>query len=166
MRLRVRDQIRAGAAVALACSLGVAPAAAAGTWRAMTVDDLAALPVVQVTVPTPPGHSGPAQHTFEGPLLWTVLDRAGAIESGRERDQVRQIVVATGRDGYTAVLGLGEIAPNFEGKQVVVAERMDGQPLGPDHLRLVVPGDVHGGRSVHDLAGIAVVAPREAERRR
>jgi hypothetical protein len=41
------------------------------------------------------------------------------------REQVSQSVVILGRDGYRAVLALGEIAPEFEGKQVILAERMD-----------------------------------------
>ena len=137
---------------------GVVIAAGAASGHLITPDELASLPAVQVQVPGGPGH-GPPLRVFEGPLLWTVLGRAGAIDAGRMHDQVRQTVLVTGRDGYTATLALGEIAPEFENKQVIVAERVDGQPLGPEHLRLVVPGDRRGGRGVHDLMRIAVAAP-------
>jgi DMSO/TMAO reductase YedYZ molybdopterin-dependent catalytic subunit len=92
--------------------------------------------------------------------LWTVLDRAGVVGAAKVREQVRQAVLVTGTDGYTAILALGEIAPELEGKQVIVAERMDGQPLSPDHLRIVVPGDKRGARGVHDLARIVVTVPQ------
>ena len=100
---------------------------------------------------------GTRQASFEGPLLWTVLDHAHVVPA-KPGDQVRRIVVLAGRDGYIAVLALGEIAPDFENKQVVLAEKMDGQPLGSEHFRIVVPGDKRGGRSVRDLMRIDVIA--------
>ena len=140
---------------------GIVGAAGAASGRLVTPAELAALPTVQLQVPVGAGQ-GSRQRSFEGPLLWTVLGRAGAIDAGRMHDQVRQTVLVTGRDGYTAILALGEIAPEFENKQVIVAERLDGQPLDPEHLRLVVPGDRRGGRGVHDLTRIVVAGPAAA----
>ena len=80
--------------------------------------------------------------------------------SAKFRDQVHQAVVVTGSDGYSVVLALGEISPEFEGKQVIVAGRQDGQPLGVGHFRLVVPGEKRAGRSARDLVRISVIAPR------
>jgi len=105
---------------------------------------------------------GPDKATFEGPLLWTVLDEAGAIGHAKPGEQGREIVLLTGHDGYTAILGLGEIAPSFEGKSVILADRMDGHPLGAGHFRIVVPGDQRAARSVRDLADIAILAPHAA----
>ena len=116
------------------------------------------MPAVKLALAFETEH-GPQQAEFEGPLLWTVLAQANAVDPAMAREQVRQSVLITGSDGYSAVLGLGEISPSFEGKQVIIAERMDGQPLGPGHLRLVVPGDRRGGRSVRDVAGIAILRP-------
>ena len=62
------------------------------------------------------------------------------------------------RDGYHAVLAVGEIAPEFEAKQVILSERMDGKPLDADHLRVVVPLDKRGSRSVRDVVRIEVTA--------
>ncbi len=120
----------------------------------MTMGDLDKLQAIQVT-PSFGGRGGqPA--TFEGPLLWTVLSEAHAVTFAKMGDQVRQVVSLTGSDGYTAVLGLGEISPDFEGKQVILAERMDGKPLGPDHLRVVIPGDMKGGRSVRNIVAVGI----------
>ena len=126
-----------------------------GNAAPMTADAIAALPAVTVAVSFETEH-GPRHATFEGPLLWTVLDRAGVVDPAKGREQAHQFITITGRDGYTAVLGLGEISPAFESKQVILAERMDGQALGPEHLRVVVPGDAHGGRSVHDVVRLTV----------
>ncbi len=124
----------------------------------MTADAIASLPAITVAVSFET-ERGPRHASFEGPLLWTVLDRAGAFDPAKSREQAQQFVAVTGRDGYTAVLALGEISPAFENKPVILAERMDGQALGPDHLRVVVPGDARGGRSVRDVVRLMVGSP-------
>ncbi|HEY0207031.1 MAG TPA: molybdopterin-dependent oxidoreductase, partial [Acetobacteraceae bacterium] len=135
----------------------VAPGAAAdagivvsGPGRSvrLTAAALAALPSAQVPVP--------GGRTFEGPLLWTVLAHAGAVDSTKHQGDVRGAVLLAGQDGYTAILALGELSPQFEGKQVILALRVDGQPLELGHLRVVVPGDMRGGRGVHDLVQVRV----------
>ena len=128
---------------------------ASGGSQTLSPSDLAGLPAVQVTVPFGGDHSGA---TFEGPLLWTVLAHAAAAEAAKPRDQLRMTVTVEGQDGYAAVLALGELLPEFEAKQVVLADKQDGQPLAPGHFRLVVPGDKRGGRSVKDVALVAVTA--------
>ena len=90
--------------------------------------------------------------------MWTVLQKAGVVDPAMHREQVSQSVVILGRDGYRAVLALGEIAPEFEGKQVILAERMDDQPLDAEQLRIIVPLDKRGGRSVREVARIEVSA--------
>jgi hypothetical protein len=41
----------------------------------------------------------------------------------------------TGRDGYVAVPALAEIDPDFEGKQVILAYRRNGEVLAGNELR-------------------------------
>ena len=123
----------------------------------LAVQDLAGLPAAQADVAFLTEH-GEHRASFEGPLLWAVLQKVGAVDPARPREQVSRSVVITGRDGYWAVLALAEIAPEFEGKQVLLAERMDGHALGEGHLRVVVPLDKRGGRSVRDVSQIEVTA--------
>jgi DMSO/TMAO reductase YedYZ molybdopterin-dependent catalytic subunit len=123
----------------------------------LTTEDLARLPTAKVEVAFLTEH-GERRASFDGPLLWTVLQKAGAVDPARPREQVSRTVVIVGRDGYRAALALAEISPEFEGKQVLLAERMDGKPLGEGHLRIVVPLDKRGGRSVRDVAQIEVTA--------
>lgn len=96
---------------------------------------------------------GTEQASFTGALLWSVLEHAGAL-GGDPRARLRRSVVVTGRDGYSAVLALAEIDPEFEAKPVLLAYRRDGEPLPGNELRLVVPGDHRGGRSVRAVAKI------------
>jgi hypothetical protein len=110
------------------------------------------LPAVEETVSFLTAH-GPEQASYTGALLWSVLDRAEML-GGDRRARLRRTILVTGRDGYTAVLALAEIDPEFEGKQVLLAYRRDGQPMKGHALRLVVPGDRHGGRSVRDVVRI------------
>ena len=84
-----------------------------------------------------------------------MIDSAEMSSSDR-RARLRRTIWVTGRDGYTAALALAEIDPEFEGKQVLLAYRRDGKPIDGNTLRLVVPGDRHGGRSVRDVVRIEV----------
>ncbi len=110
------------------------------------------LPVVEQAVSFQTGH-GNEQATYTGSLLWTLLERTEALSSD-PRTRLRHAITVTGRDGYVAVLALAEIDPEFEGKQVILAYRRDGQPLPGDELRLVVPGDRRGGRSVREVVKV------------
>jgi molybdopterin-dependent oxidoreductase-like protein protein len=99
---------------------------------------------------------GERQAEWTGPLLWDVLMTSGALEGVKPAEQVRLVVRVTGADGYTAVIALGEIAPQFAGHPIQIADHMNGVPI-PDHgLRLVLPGDKRGGRSVRDVIRIDI----------
>jgi DMSO/TMAO reductase YedYZ molybdopterin-dependent catalytic subunit len=124
----------------------------------LSLRELAELPTTQVQTNFLT-EDGRHAATFDGPLLWTVLQKVGVINPAKHREQVSQAIIILGRDGYRAILALGEIAPEFEGKQVILAEQMDGKPLDAEHLRVVVPVDKRGGRSVRDVARIEVATP-------
>jgi hypothetical protein len=126
-----------------------------GRTRSISLDEIAALPPVTMQVSFKAEH-GQRTGTFSGPLLWAVLQHAGLFDASAPRDRVRQVLRATGQDGYTAILALGELDPEFEGKQVILATTADGHALGIGHLRLVVPGDQRGGRSVRDVVRLSI----------
>lgn len=96
-------------------------------------------------------HGAPTK--FSGPSLWAVLRAAGAIEPDFHK-RVRQQITVTGQDGYSVTVAMGEIDPEFENKPILLATERDGTAL--DTPRLAVPGDKRPGRSVHDVASIAV----------
>jgi hypothetical protein len=110
------------------------------------------LPAVELTVLFD-SDRGTKAVSYKGPLLWSVLEDAGVLGADR-RMRIRQIIVVTGRDGYTAALALAEIDPQYEGKQVLLAYRRNGHAMDGSAVRLVVPGDRRGGRNVSDVVRI------------
>ena len=89
------------------------------------------LPAVEEKISFLTAH-GPEQARYTGALLRSVLDRAEML-GGDRRARLHRTIMVTGRDGYTAVLALAEIDPEFEGKQVLLAYRRDGQPIEDTH---------------------------------
>jgi hypothetical protein len=110
------------------------------------------LPAVELTVLFE-SDRGTEAVTYKGPLLWSVLEDAGVLGADR-RARIRQTIVVTGRDGYTAALALAEIDPQYEGKQVLLAYRRNGHAMDGSAVSLVVPGDRRGGRNVSDVVRI------------
>jgi len=86
--------------------------------------------------------------------LWTLLEKAHPIDEPGKNASLKHTLLITGRDGYAVALALGEIDPHYEGKQIIIAYEGGEPPASISSLRLVVPGDVHGGRSVRDVAKI------------
>jgi len=121
--------------------------------RTYTAAELERLPSTTVEVSFATGH-GPERATYTGELLWTLIDGAGLVDEPGTRTHLLHTIVARGRDGYAVALAVGELDPGFEGKPVIVAYARDGKPS--EGLRLVVPNDKRGGRSVTDLVSIEV----------
>ena len=104
----------------------------------------------------------PVTDTYTGVPLWDLLTDAGILTDPAVKNDILSFyVVATGSDGYRAVFSTGELDPRFGGDQVLVAYEDRLGQLGPDghdgFARLVVPGDMAGGRYVSNLVSIEVV---------
>jgi molybdate transport system substrate-binding protein len=123
--------------------------------RAISPERIAALPRLTQRVGFMTGH-GEQQNEWSGPLLWDVLVDSGAVDPAKPADQVHLAIRVTGADGYTAVVALAEIAPQFAGRPIQIADRMNGAALPQQALRLIVPGDRRGGRSVRDVVRIDI----------
>lgn len=131
------------------------PGSAAGDGLQIAVDGkrsvrvprwlLAVLPARRLTVSYQSG-SGPQTHTEYGPDLSTVLLAAGVVPT------CRTAVAASATDGYLAVVTPCEAWS--AGADLVVSLKEDGQRL--DRPRLVVNGDVRGGRYVSGLTTLRV----------
>jgi hypothetical protein len=62
------------------------------------------------------------------------------------------------------IVAWGEFAPGFEGRQILLAYEDGGQPLTQDGMaRLVVPGDLKGGRYGSNVNRRAFDPPRSWE---
>ncbi len=98
-------------------------------------------------------------HTYKGPLLLDLLQAVGG-DGNKGRDLPIRYIVATGQNGQKAVLSWGEIDPIFEGTKAIVAYNQDGSDLqgGQGPVRLIMPSDKTGGRSLYALSRLEVRA--------
>jgi len=123
----------------------------------LSLADLAALP--RKTLRVSNQHSG-KQETYEGVALAELFKRAGVPQGEQLRGpDLAAYVRAEGADGYVVTFGLAELDSSFQDSEVLVADTLDGQPLGDKvgPLRLIVPQDKRPGRWVRMLRSISVV---------
>ena len=127
----------------------------------LSASDLAAMPHEQAEITEKDG----TKSTYEGVTLQEVLKKAGLLASG-SRCAARGLagyVLAEAKDGYQVVFGMGELDPGSGRRENLVADKRDGKALfeyqGP--LRLVVPADKEGARSVRMLEKLQVVMLRK-----
>lgn len=126
----------------------------------LDVADLQALPSRTVGVTFRSG-SGVEHHTYVGPRLFDVLAKAGPqFDPAIKNDKLRHFVSVTASDGYRVLVAYGEIDPDFEAKDVLLATSEDGRSLATDGPRLVVPGDSRGGRYVTNVVRVFLENPQ------
>jgi len=128
----------------------------AGQALKLGPQDFAKLRQVHVTAAD---HDG-KKHEYDGVNLRDLLTQAGvAMGDALRGKELANYVVAEAADGYRVVFSVAELDPAFSNTQVIVATKVDGQPLsardGP--LRLVVPGDKRQARWVRMLTSVSVV---------
>ncbi|MBW0114833.1 hypothetical protein [Pseudonocardia abyssalis] len=124
----------------------------------LTIDDLAALP--QQTAEVTFGSSqGQQTHSETGPALADVLPvDALAVSADRRNNLLSFAVLAIGADGYSAAVAYGDVSADFGDRGLLLSLVEDGQAL--ERPRLIVPGDVRGGRYVSDVVELRVVRLR------
>lgn len=151
----VRLEVRPSGSMAAATGGGVSNSfAVSGAVTKPASFDLAtlqALPASTVTV------SGT---TYTGVNLWTLLSSTTGLKTDAtaKNPTLAMVAVATGSDGYKALVSLGEIDPGFGNKAALVAYAINGEGLGANGVaRLIVPGEVKQGRSVSNLVSIEVI---------
>ena len=127
----------AGAAAAQSPSLGL-DGKVKTPWR-FSLEDLKKLPAQHADV-TFQTDRGPVTASFTGVLLWSLIGSAGGIDDPEKGAAVRHGIRITAKDGYVMVTSTGEIAPEFGGKEALVAYERDGKPL--EDFRVVMPGKV------------------------
>lgn len=143
-----RDDHREGGAAIVSREFSVS--GLVRTRASFDAASLAALPAATATV------DGVA---YTGVALWTLLERVGLVTDPLiKNDVLRRVVVATGSDGYKAVIALGEIDPKFGHAPDLVAYASNGKPLGVEGFaRLIAPNDAARGRWVSNLVSLEVV---------
>jgi hypothetical protein len=116
-----------------------------GITRVLSASTLASLPAETLEVSFLAGTAS-QQHTEIGPTLSTVL-RAAHI-----RANLNTWVAAVGSDSYVATVTPAEAWVG--GQPLLISLNEDGQPLS--QARLIVDGDVKGGRYVSDVDDLVV----------
>ncbi len=125
----------------------------------LTADDLRANYPAQTLDVTYLSGEDSVSATFTGVSLWQLLSAAQPnLNADVKNDRLSLFVVVTGSDGYQAVIAWGEIDPEFGNQPVLVAYEQDGAPINDaaGALRLVVPGDGHGGRYVNGVVNVSL----------
>ena len=126
----------------------------------LTVADLKAMP--RTTIRAVNSHEKKAE-TYEGVLLEELLRKAGAPHGEQLRGQLMtSYVIAEAEDGYRVVFSLAELDSGFLDSEVLVADTVDGAPIGPKlgPFRLVAPHEKRPARWVRMLKSITVVSPQ------
>jgi|GEM_PF-586393 hypothetical protein len=127
--------------------------------------------VTEITVSFQTG-SGTQTETYYGVPLWELINNpkaGGGLKPGNpglnsKNSFLRQYVLVEATDCYGAVVDIGEIQPNFEGKTVLVAYEKKGSDgtivslIDEGFARLVVPGDKAGGRYVSNVRNILILS--------
>ena len=122
----------------------------ASEWTPAT---LAALPRKTITVYN---EHAKANQTYSGVELIELLKPLGVVERPHGK-QFRLYLVAEGADGYQVVYSIGEVTPDVHDGTVLVADTLDGKPLGDSGpLQLVLTGEKRPARWVRNLAAIQV----------
>jgi DMSO/TMAO reductase YedYZ molybdopterin-dependent catalytic subunit len=97
---------------------------------------------------------------YEGVALAELLHRAGAPQGAQLRGPaMASYVLAEAADGYRVVFSLAELDSDFLESEVIVADTVDGGPLGPNQgpFRIVAPHDKRPARWIRMLKSLTVV---------
>jgi len=121
----------------------------------LSLEDLRMLPRTSITI-----EEDGLSVTYEGVLIDTLIDRAGAPTGDVLRGAaLASYVLVKAADDYQVLFSLGELDHELSGHQILVADEKSGvslpAPQGP--LRLIVPSDLRAARSVRMLATIEIV---------
>jgi DMSO/TMAO reductase YedYZ molybdopterin-dependent catalytic subunit len=123
----------------------------------LTVADLKKMPRKKLSVVNP--HDKKTEN-YEGVLLEDLLHKAGAAQGENLRGPtMATYVLAEAADGYRVLFSLAELDPGILDSDVMVADTMDGAPLGEKvgPFRLVAPHEKRPARWVRMLKSITIV---------
>ena len=129
---------------------------AVATPLVLTIADLKSMPRKKLSVVNPHDQKTEA---YEGVLLEELLRKAGVAQGENLRGPaMASYVLAEAADGYRAVFSLAELDSGILDSEVMVADTMDGAPLGEKQgpFRLVAPHEKRPARWVRMLKSITV----------
>jgi hypothetical protein len=98
-----------------------------------------------------------ANQTYSGVPLIELLKKLGVPADPHGKD-FRLYLIAEGSDGYQVVYSVAEVNPDVHDGTVMVADAMDGKPIGNSGpLQLVATGETRPARWVRNLVAVVVL---------
>jgi len=95
--------------------------------------------------------------TYSGVPLMELLKKLGVPDNPHGKD-FKLYLIAAGSDGYQVVYSVAEVNPDVHDGTVMVADAMDGKPIGNSGpLQLVATGETRPARWVRNLVAVAVL---------
>ncbi|MGY3215404.1 molybdopterin-dependent oxidoreductase [Mucilaginibacter sp. HD30] len=98
-------------------------------------------------------------HTYSGVLLGDILQKAGVTSGAALRGlNLTKYVMAEAADGYKVIFALVELDKEFTDKQIILADKVDGNPLPPTDgpFRIIASDDKKAARSIRQVTGLKV----------
>jgi DMSO/TMAO reductase YedYZ molybdopterin-dependent catalytic subunit len=99
------------------------------------------------------------EEIYEGVTVRELLRRAGVPQNDKLRGSAMAIyVVAEASDGYRVVYSLAELDSDFQDSDVIVADTLNGSPLGEKQgpFKMVAPHDKRPARWIRMLKSLTV----------
>lgn len=119
-----------------------------------TPQSLAPLPHVTVNVYN---EHAKANQTYSGVPVFALIKSLGVPDKPHGKDFLLYLV-AKGSDGYQVVYSVAEVNPDVHDATILVADTMDGKPIGDDGpLKLVATGEKRPARWLRNLVAIRVM---------
>jgi hypothetical protein len=100
------------------------------------------------------------ERSYTGVLLADLLS-AGGIALGNKQQSVRSYIVINAKDNYKSIFSLAEIDPIFSPSKILVAFKIDEQPLDASDapFQIIVPQDKIPTRWVKQVVSIKLISP-------
>jgi DMSO/TMAO reductase YedYZ molybdopterin-dependent catalytic subunit len=127
------------------------------TSLTLSVAELKSLPRKTLKVLNPHENK---EETYEGVPVPELLRKAGVPQNGKLRGSaLATYVLAEAADGYSVLYSLAELDTDFQDSEVIVADTMDGAPLGEKQgpFKMVAPHDKRPARWIRMLKSLTVV---------
>jgi DMSO/TMAO reductase YedYZ molybdopterin-dependent catalytic subunit len=127
------------------------------TPLSLSATDLKALPRKTLKVLN---HHENKEETYEGVAVQDLLRTAGVLQNEKLRGSaMATYVLAEAADGYSVLYSLAELDCDFQDSEVIVADTMNGSPLGEKQgpFKMVAPHDKRPARWIRMLKSLTVV---------
>lgn len=103
-------------------------------------------------------------HTYSGVILEEILKKAGVTTGADLRKKnLTKYVLVDAKDGYQVVFALAELDKDFTDRQIILADKVDGKPLGPEEgpFRIIVQDEKKPARCIKQVTAIKVLFAKE-----